>query len=177
MEGNVHSSYLNAIKSFAGFASRASWDSAQHEIAKAAEIVDRVAPGLDSGTRAALTSLTFNAGTKWINDGLGQVVREGSLDDAQHIFLQYTKAGGEDLPGLVKRRLEEATWFGTGLTPDASSGSPSLSSTVTNRAEVCSYPGSETAPAHVALALLDGVTFVALSLLNRPGADRRRASA
>ena len=84
------------------------------ELANAAALVDRFAPGLDDGTRAALTSLTFNAGTKWMRSGLGAAVREGDLDQARQIFVQYTKAGGVDLPGLTTRRLEEVTWFGGG---------------------------------------------------------------
>jgi hypothetical protein len=33
------------------------------------------------------------------------------MSDARQIFLQYTKAGGVELPGLKSRRLEEAAWF------------------------------------------------------------------
>jgi hypothetical protein len=49
-----------------------------------------------------------------MRSGLGAAVREGDLDRARQIFVQYTKAGGVDLPGLTTRRLEEVTWFGGG---------------------------------------------------------------
>jgi lysozyme len=130
--------YLDTIKSFEGFETRAKWDYAQftngygtkaqhpseqisreeadrrfkQEIAHAATLVDRFAPNLDSGTRAALTSLTFNAGTKWMAAGLGEAIKSGNLEEGRKIFLQYNKAGGEVLPGLVRRRLEESAWFG-----------------------------------------------------------------
>ncbi len=139
--------YLGLIKRFEGYQAQAKWDYAQFtngygtkaahagevidraeaerrfddELSKAAAVVDRFAPGLDGGTRAALTSLTFNAGTRWMQSGLGAAVRSGDLDQARDIFVQYTKAGGEELSGLVKRRLEEVTWFedGQGAVADA----------------------------------------------------------
>lgn len=138
--------YLDLIKRFEGYQAEAKWDYAQftngygtkaayagevidrheaerrfnRELENAAALVDRFAPGLDGGTRAALTSLTFNAGTRWMRSGLGAAVREGDLDRARQIFVQYTKAGGVDLPGLMNRRLEEVTWFGGGGTRPAS---------------------------------------------------------
>lgn len=131
--------YLESIKGFEGFAQRAKWDYAQHtngfgtralfqgeivtpaeahrrfasEIKAAAEIVDRFAPNLGEGTRAALTSLTFNAGAAWTKSGLGKAVASGDLETARELFLQYNKAGGEVLPGLIARRCAEATWFDT----------------------------------------------------------------
>lgn len=146
-ETAMDSRYLDLIKRFEGYQAQAKWDYAQFtngygtkaayagevidraeadrrfhdELSKAAELVDRFAPGLDGGTRAALTSLTFNAGTKWMQSGLGAAVRGGDLDQARDIFVQYTKAGGEELSGLVMRRLEEVTWFenGQGAVTDA----------------------------------------------------------
>lgn len=136
----MNSLYLDAIRNFEGFASRAEWDYAQHtngfgtramypgevidraeaerrfktEIAAARSIVERHAPDVDEGTKAALTSLTFNAGTRWINDGLGEAVRRGDLETARSLFLEYNKAGGKMLAGLVARRAAEAEWFGNG---------------------------------------------------------------
>jgi lysozyme len=129
--------FLDQIKKFEGFTREAKWDYAQYsngygtraafkgevideaeadrrfreELKMAGELVDKFSPGLDSGSRAALVSLTFNAGTTWMRSGLGEAVRNGDLSDAKRIFLQYTKAGGVDLPGLQSRRSEEATWF------------------------------------------------------------------
>ncbi|MGI9480198.1 MAG: lysozyme [Hyphomicrobiaceae bacterium] len=132
--------YLTAIQKFEGFTQKAIWDYAQYtngygtraaspgetitkaeaeerfkaEIGEAASLVDRFAPSLDNGTRSALTSLTFNAGTAWMKSGLGAAVKSGDLDRARDIILLYNKAGGEVLPGLVARRKVEASWIGSG---------------------------------------------------------------
>lgn len=138
----MHSFYLDAIRNFEGFTPRATWDYAQHtngygtraryagevisrteaerrfqaEVSSARSIVEKAAPHVDEGTKAALTSLTYNAGTAWIDSGLGDAVRRGDLDAARDIFQKYNKAGGEVLPGLVNRRTQEAMWIGN---PDA----------------------------------------------------------
>lgn len=134
----MHSFYLDAIRNFEGYTPQASWDYAQfsngygtrakfagevidrveaerrfqNEVSAARSIVEKAAPHLDEGTKAALTSLTYNAGTAWIGNGLGDAVRRGDLDAAREIFQQYNKAGGEVLPGLVNRRAQEALWIG-----------------------------------------------------------------
>jgi lysozyme len=135
-------SYLDAIKGFEGYTPQAQWDYKQNssgygtkaqpgdenitpdqlksvheqrfldETTKAANSVDSFAPNLPPGVRAALTSLTYNAGSGWQQSGLGEAVKAGDLDKAQQIFLQYNKAGGEVNPGLVARRQKEAAWFG-----------------------------------------------------------------
>jgi len=137
----VDASYLNAIKQFEGYTAKARWDYAQNtngygtrarfagevidkneadrrfsdEIKKSADFVDKFAPDLDVGSKAALTSLTYNAGTAWSQSGLGKAVASGDLDTARSLFLQYNKAGGNVLDGLVQRRLQEVAWFGQGL--------------------------------------------------------------
>mgnify|MGYP001823819626 FL=1 len=137
--------YLTAIQKFEGFTQKATWDYAQYtngygtraatpgetitkaeaekrfkaEIGEAASLVDRFAPKLDNGTRSALTSLTFNAGTAWMKSGLGAAVQSGDLDRARDIILLYNKAGGEVLPGLVARRKVEASWIGSGTGSEA----------------------------------------------------------
>lgn len=134
----MHSFYLDAIRNFEGYTPQASWDYAQFsngygtrakfvgevidraeaerrfhaEVSSARSIVEKAAPHVDEGTKAALTSLTYNAGTAWIESGLGDAVRRGDLDAVRDIFQQYNKAGGEVLPGLVKRRAQEALWIG-----------------------------------------------------------------
>jgi lysozyme len=138
----MHSFYLDAIRNFEGYTPQASWDYAQYsngygtkaqfpgevidrveaekrfrsEVSQARAIVEKAAPDLDEGTKAALTSLTYNAGTGWIGSGLGDAVRSGDLVAARDIFMKYNKAGGEVLPGLVNRRTQEALWIGN---PDA----------------------------------------------------------
>ncbi|MCB1485320.1 MAG: lysozyme, partial [Hyphomicrobiaceae bacterium] len=134
----MQTSYLDAIKRFEGFSAKAKWDYAQNtngygtkarfagetitteeaerrfqaEIAKSEALVDKFAPNVDEGTRAALTSLTFNAGTGWMNAGLGDAVRAGDLGEVRRIFVQYDKAGNQSLPGLTARRLAEVAWIG-----------------------------------------------------------------
>jgi lysozyme len=134
-------SFLDAIKGFEGYTPKAQWDYKQSssgygtraqpgdenipsdqlksiheqrfqdEVGKAAASVDSFNPNLPPGVRAALTSLTYNAGPGWQQSGLGQAVKSGDYEKAREIFLQYNKAGGEVLPGLVERRQKEASWF------------------------------------------------------------------
>lgn len=134
--------YLDQIKGFEGYAPNASWDYKQYssgygtkaqpgdenipmdqrkavyeqrfqdEIGRAAASVDAFSPNLPQGVRAALTSLTYNAGPAWQQSGLGQAIKTGDFDAARNIFLQYNKAGGEVNKGLVARREKEAGWFG-----------------------------------------------------------------
>lgn len=160
----MHSFYLDAIRTFEGYTPKASWDYAQHsngygtkalyagevidrveaerrfrsEVSSARSIVEKTAPDVDEGTKAALTSLTYNAGTAWIDSGLGEAVRRGDLDTAREIFQQYNKAGGEVLPGLVKRRAQEALWIGN---PDGMSVASASSGATT-----ASDAGAETLP-------------------------------
>lgn len=182
----VDQSYLNAIKQFEGYTAEARWDYAQNSngygtraryagevidkaeaekrfsdaVSKAADFVDKFAPNLDVGSKAALTSLTYNAGTAWAQSGLGQAVANGDLDKARSLFLQYNKAGGAVVDGLVQRRLQEVAWFG-GATPAAqpiatsfaamassasASAIPAVTSVV-NSAPVASRPTFVAAPA------------------------------
>jgi len=148
--------YIDAIKGSEGYTPQAQWDYKQSssgygtkaqpgdenippdqlkavheqrfsdEVGKAAAAVDSFAPNLPPGVRAALTSLTYNAGPGWQQSGLGQAVKSGDFDKAQQIFLQYNKAGGEVNPGLVARRQREAQWFGGNpqATPQTAQASP-----------------------------------------------------
>ena len=151
----ISSVYLNAIQKFEGFTQKAQWDYAQYtngygtraqsanevvtkaeaekrfkaEIAEASSLVDRFAPGLDEGTKSALTSLTFNAGTAWMKSGLGRAVISGNLEQARDIIVLYNKAGGEILPGLVTRRTIEASWIGTAADRQATVQAVSLAPT------------------------------------------------
>lgn len=143
----LESPYLDAIKTFEGFTPRASWDYKQHsigygtkarfpgetidqaeadrrfqsEIGSARDTVRKLGIPLDPGREAALTSLTFNAGPGWMNDGLGQAVRAGNWDEAARRFAQYNKAGGQTLPGLADRRNQELAWM-TGQAPQQGGG-------------------------------------------------------
>ncbi len=188
----MHHSYLDAIKSFEGFAPKAQWDYAQHsngygtkalypgeaitpeeaekrfaaEIATARGIVEKHAAGWDEGTKAALTSLTFNAGTRWISSGLGEAVRNQDVEGVKERFLQYTKAGGEVLPGLVRRRLAELDWIGSGAAPSGGPPAPTAATLAkaqqTSPVQPATFAASpvdvpQTEPAHrILTALRDG---------------------
>lgn len=143
----LRGAYVDQIKKFEGFSPKASWDYKQHsvgygtrarfpgevvsedeankrldeELTKAADLVDKFKPNLDEGTRAALISLTFNAGNGWMQQGLGQAVKDGDVPAIKSRLLQYNKAGGETLPGLVSRRRAEADWVGGSAPGDGSS--------------------------------------------------------
>jgi lysozyme len=146
--------YLSAIKGFEGYSPNAAWDYKQsssgygtkaqagdeaippeqlkaiheqryqEEIAKAAAHVDSVNPNLPAGARAALVSLTYNAGPGWAQSGLGEMVRNNDLEGASKRFLEYNKAGGEVNQGLVARRAKEAAWFGGGQPQPAPQAAP-----------------------------------------------------
>ncbi len=75
------------------------------EVSKARQLVQANFPGLSKPQEDALTDLTYNAGTKWMNSGLGQAAREGNWEAAKGLYEQYTNAGGEHLPGLASRRM------------------------------------------------------------------------
>lgn len=96
-----------------------------NELSKAANIVDTFAPGLPSGTRDALISLTYNAGPGWTTSGLGGKIRAGDFEGAKTNFSQYTtnSATGAPDPVLAGRRQIELSWWGgeasdTGLDSD-----------------------------------------------------------
>lgn len=139
--------YIDQIKGFEGYSPQAAWDYKQSssgygtkaqpgdenippdqlkaiheqrftdEIGRAAAAVDGINPSLPPGARAALISLTYNAGPGWTQSGLGDLVRAGDLQGAQQRIQEYNKAGGEVNPGLVKRRTAESAWFGGQPTP------------------------------------------------------------
>ncbi len=144
--------FLEAIKRFEGFTAKAQWDVAQNsngygtkalypgevidkvdaehrfssEIASAKAAVARFAPGLDEGTSAALTSLTFNAGPGWMRSGLGAAIKAGDLESAKQVFVQYIHAGGQRLAGLEARRAVEVQWIGQPQSAMPASSCPSV---------------------------------------------------
>lgn len=81
------------------------------EWGKAQAEVDKFKPGLPEGPRAALTSLTYNAGSQWMREGLGRAIQEGNKEKAKQYFMAYVNAGGKPNPGLKARRARELEWF------------------------------------------------------------------
>jgi lysozyme len=92
----------------------------RYAVGNAEQLVERCAPGLDEGTKAALTSLTYNTGVRWMQSGLGDAVRHHDFSKARDLFQRYTLAAGQQLPGLVARRAQEVTWFGNDVAPTSS---------------------------------------------------------
>lgn len=135
--GLLDPAYVDAIKGFEGYRDTPYWDYKQYTsgygtkaaspdekidpatadqrlntaLDAAGQAVDAVNPNLPPGARAALVSLTYNAGPGWTQSGLGDLVRNGDLQGAQAKLLEYNKAGGQVNPGLVSRRQQEASWF------------------------------------------------------------------
>lgn len=74
--------------------------------------VDRMCPVTTDGQKSALVSFAFNA-------GLGNLQRStirmkhnrGDYEGAAEAFMMWTKAGGRELPGLVKRRKDERALY------------------------------------------------------------------
>ena len=97
------------------------------ELAGARNRVLRFDPSLDDGTAEALTDLTFNAGTKWMNSGLGRAVRNKNWSAARALFLQYDKADRGDgtlepLKGLSRRRAQMVHLIGGNDAADDTNG-------------------------------------------------------
>lgn len=66
------------------------------------------------GQFVALVSLAFNVGVSYVVHQCPKLMRAlnaGDVEQAAHQFLDITKAGGKELPGLVRRRKSEAKLF------------------------------------------------------------------
>ncbi len=130
---------ISNIKGFEGFTSSAKWDSKQYsvgygtrsqagetiteeeadkrlraEVSEAWKQVEAFAPNAPEGVKMALASLTFNAGSSWMQAGLGEAIKAGDYATAKERFLQYSKSDGKPMEGLIKRRATEASWFDGG---------------------------------------------------------------
>jgi lysozyme len=77
------------------------------------EGVRRLCPGVTtSGQHSALISFAFNVGLGSLQRStLRQKVNRQEFESASEEFLKWTKAGGRELPGLVKRRKDEQALF------------------------------------------------------------------
>lgn len=66
------------------------------------------------GQFVALVSLAFNVGVSYVVHECPKLMRAlnaGDVEACAHEFLDITKAGGKELPGLVRRRQSEARLF------------------------------------------------------------------
>jgi lysozyme len=74
----------------------------------------RLAPTLSGrqGAFDACVSFSFNAGLgNFQRSTIRMKVNRGEWEDAAEAFMQWTKGGGRELPGLVKRRKAEKALF------------------------------------------------------------------
>jgi lysozyme len=198
--------YIDAVKRFEGFTPKASWDVNNYrngygtnalypgeainqdeatarlhrELGTAAGLVDARYPGLPEGHRAALTSLTYNAGPGWMNQGLGAAVGAGDWGRARDLLLGYNHSAGRVLPGLTDRRNTEASWmYGEGGPPGAPTpaASPSLPNPAVALAQAqvpsapflpgaAQAPGAAAAPASPAQGIAGDIQREGQDLLN-----------
>ncbi len=74
----------------------------------------RLAPALSGrqGAFDACVSFAFNAGLgNFQRSTIRMKINRGEWKDAAEAFMQWTKGGGRELPGLVKRRKAEVALF------------------------------------------------------------------
>lgn len=74
----------------------------------------RLVPGCDGhqGRFDALVSFSYNAGLGNLQRSqIRMKANRGDIEGAADAFMQWTKAGGKELPGLVKRRADERRMF------------------------------------------------------------------
>lgn len=75
-------------------------------------VVTLCGPNLSQGEFDACVSFAFNVGLGTLQRStFRQKVLRGEKEAAIESLLQYCKAGGKELPGLVKRRKDEAALF------------------------------------------------------------------
>lgn len=90
----------------------------RQDVNKAANRVKKQFEGapLNNNKFNALTSLSFNVGDiSKVAPKLTHAVLTGNDEEAAKQFLDITRAGGKELPGLVKRRQRESQLFSTPL--------------------------------------------------------------
>ena len=73
----------------------------------------RLCPGgITQGRFDALVSFSFNVGCGNLQRSTIRMKHNrGEFDDAAEGFMKWTKAGGKELPGLVKRRKDERALY------------------------------------------------------------------
>lgn len=84
----------------------------QDELVPSLATVDRNAPGLTDGQRAALASFVYNLGAgAFQTSTLLRLIVQGNLSEAADEFPKWCHAAGKVMPGLVKRRAMERSVF------------------------------------------------------------------
>jgi GH24 family phage-related lysozyme (muramidase) len=86
----------------------------RNEVGYSQSLVNQRFPNLPQGWKDALTSLTYNSGTKWMDGGLGKALSSGDYDAAKRAFLGINKSQGQYMEGLAQRRADELNTFADG---------------------------------------------------------------
>ena len=91
-------------------------DMLAEDLAKHADALDCVRVPLSDGQKAALLSFAFNVGqAKFCGSTLVKKANAGDMPGACAELSRWTRAGGRELPGLVKRRAAERELCERGL--------------------------------------------------------------
>ena len=87
------------------------------DLLKHAQALDCIKHPLTDGQKAAFLSFAFNVGNKAFCDStLARKANAGDMPGACAELSRWTRAGGRELPGLVKRRAAERELCERGLT-------------------------------------------------------------
>lgn len=87
------------------------------DLLKHAQALDCIKHPLTDGQKAAFVSFAFNVGNKAFCDStLARKANAGDMAGACAELSRWTRAGGRELPGLVKRRAAERELCERGLT-------------------------------------------------------------
>jgi len=86
------------------------------DLLKHAQALDCIRHPLTDGQKAAFVSFAFNVGNKALCDStLARKANAGDMAGACAELSRWTRAGGRELPGLVKRRAAERELCERGL--------------------------------------------------------------
>lgn len=87
------------------------------DLLKHTDALDCIKPPMTDGQKAAFLSFAFNVGNKAFCDStLARKANAGDMPGACAELSRWTRAGGRELPGLVKRRAAERELCERGLT-------------------------------------------------------------
>lgn len=80
----------------------------QHAEKLNGQLNNLIVPRMNAYQMAALLSFTYNLGTGSLSRStLRKLINQNDINRAGDEFLKWSKAGGNVLPGLVKRRMTE----------------------------------------------------------------------
>lgn len=112
---------------------------------------------LNENQFSSLVSLCYNCGTAPLTGTLGRVLNKGDYAAVPAQIMRWTKAGGKELKGLVRRRRAEvALWRGL---DDEGDDEPTVTGTITPSSSGRSLSSSKTVQA-TAVGAVGGLSLV-----------------